>query len=309
MLNGRENIEIESRISSLTTSLTDLIQEDPRSMIWIGSGLSIGAGYPSWQTAIERLCAACIPEKFDLPPSLMVTEKLEWAEKCKTANPEMYFQILGELFGWYPTYTRTAYSHICACPFRYLVTTNFDPCLEAARGRSHGIMSYPKLLFDHGFRHMVVYLHGKALHGNDVDTRNLVFTSSDFEKAYTESLLPGLLDQLLIRNSTLFVGCGLQEPVLKRVFARVAKLQADTSLSPRRKMILLCDRTSAADEQRETDEFQRLGIGVLRYPLAYGIGPDGRSEPHRYLDQVWARVRTKVSEAIPPSFTESEMRL
>lgn len=300
--NGREMLEgqeqqlgIEERVSSLVESLKALISEDRDVMVWIGSGMSMGCGYPDWQTAIEKLCAACIPEKSDLPPSLMVRQKLDWADKCKAANREKYLETLGQLFGNRARYTRTAYSDICACPFRYLVTTNFDPCLERARGGMQGIMSYPQLaLLNHGFTNMVVYLHGKARHGEIIDATNVVLANSDFETAYapTRSLLPGALQQLLISHSTIFVGCGLEEPVLQRIFTKIAAIHADTSLPARKKVIIFPERSPELEE-REARKMRKLDIDILRYPLDATASRDDR---HRYLDEVWARIRTEITQ-------------
>lgn len=300
MLYGQEEqYEIEERISSLVESLKSLITASGDVMVWIGSGMSIGCGYPDWQTAIEKLCAVCIPEKSDLPPSLMVSERLKWAAKCQEANREKYLETLGDLFGNRQRLTRAVYSDICACPFRYLLTTNFDPCLERASGRLDKVMAYPRLVLPNdGYARMVVYLHGKVRHGEKIDATNVVFTSADFDNAYTpgRSLLPGVLQQLLIRHATIFVGCGLEEPVLQRAFTEIAAIHANTTLPPQQKTIISPERSPDQEEQEE-NKMRNLGVNILRYPLdSTAASPDR----HRYLDEVWSRVRTEIAHSWQP---------
>src|SRR5208283_3021709 len=121
---------IECRLERLVTLIVSLVSGNEQTMVWIGSGLSMGCGYPGWQAAVEQLCKVCISGKSDIGPSAVGHDLLAWAERCKVENPEKYFETLANLFGTKPGYIRAAYSHICACPFRYLITTNFDSCLE-----------------------------------------------------------------------------------------------------------------------------------------------------------------------------------
>lgn len=267
-------------------------------IIWIGSGLSIGCGYPDWPSAIEQLCKACIPDKADIRPSRVAEDLMEWAEQCKAANVEEYVKTLGRLFGGLPNVIRTTYALINACPFRYLVTTNFDPCLERVRGPSDPIVTYPDLdLFSAGTRHACVYLHGKARWGTSVDASNLVLARSEFSFAYSHdtSLLPGVLEQLVAHHNLLFVGCRLSEQIVNDTFQRIKNIhERSTKLPPTRKMILLADEQDPEKAKEEEQKLTTLGIEPIRYPLLDkdNLGPE--ENLHRLLDDVWEKVWLKL---------------
>ena len=293
----------EARIQSIVATLASHFERSRDSIVWIGSGLSIGSGYPDWPEAIKQLSEACITEKADIPPSSVADDLLEWAEQCKAANREEYVKTLGRIFGASPKVIRRTYSLISACPFRFLVTTNFDPCLESVCGRSDSVISYPDMsLFREGSSHTYVYLHGKARWGTKVNAAKLVLAKSDFAVAYSHnsSLLPGALEQLVIRHRILFVGCRLGEPVLRETFKRIKEIQERfTSIPSTKKTILLADAPDEEIAKREAKDMESLGIDILRYPLCEG-DESPTSDRHRLLDEVWERVWLKLREQSDP---------
>ena len=68
----------EARVTSAAKSLADFLGEPDDCAAWIGSGLSMDCGYPSWEDTIRELCEACIEVKADTPPSLVSDDWLEW---------------------------------------------------------------------------------------------------------------------------------------------------------------------------------------------------------------------------------------
>lgn len=282
-----------SRLSQTASKIASLFGERD-CIAWIGSGISIGSGYPDWPKAIEELCDACIPGKADIKPSDVAEKLMEWAEQCKIANQELYFNTLGRLFGGLPNLIRTTYSLINSCPFRYLVTTNFDPCLEMVRAPGDPIVAYPNLnLFSTITKHTCVYLHGKARWGTAVNAKNLVLARSEFAVAYSNgtSLLPSLLDQLITHHNVLFVGCRLSEQIVHESLQRIKNIQDRfTHLPATRKMILLADENDPERERQQSARLSPLGIEILRYPLINDQDLQPGESPHRMLDDIWEQV-------------------
>ncbi len=293
-----------ARIDQVVASLVSFFKRSGDCIVWIGSGLSIGCGYPSWTDAIQKLCDVCIPGKADIKPSSVASELLEWADICKATNPDEYLGTLAKLFGEPSHLLRTAYLHISACPFRYLVTTNFDPCLEAACTGKQQILTYPNLALLVGrSRRTAIYLHGKARWGTRTDAKRLLLTKTDLDIAYTHSLspLPSALTQLLISNRVVFVGCGLREPVLRKLFECIKQLQESSTSIPLTRKTILLPETRDEEKAREEGEYMRsLGIEILRYPIALERGAQTQGSGHHLLDEVWERVRAKVSPQSNP---------
>jgi hypothetical protein len=293
----------EARIDLAARALANFLKGPDDCIAWIGSGLSIDCGYPSWEEAIRQLCDACIEGKADIQPSLVADDMLEWAEQCKRANPKEYIRTLGRLFGDSPHVIRTTYSHVIAHPFRFLLTTNFDPCLEMACGPNNSVIAYPDMSLLAAGHHTSVYLHGKARWSAKVDAANLVLAKSEFDKAYSpqRSLLPGALQQLVVEHRILFIGCRLQENILKETFQRIKRIQQHLSRTPlKKKMILLPD---PKDNQQSDDEEQymaSLGIEILRYPLHDVSDHHQSASPHRLLDDIWERVGLRLREQSDP---------
>jgi hypothetical protein len=281
-----------ARVDFVANSLDGFLRESDDCVAWIGSGLSIDCGYPSWEAAIRELCDACIEGKADIPPSLVADDWLEWAEQCKRANREQYVKTLGRLFGDSPYTIRATYSHLVTYPFRFLITTNFDPCLETACGHNNPVITYPQLPLLGAAHHTSVYLHGKARWSAKVDASNLVLAKSEFAKAYSpnRSFLPGALQQLMIGHRVLFIGCRLQERLLRETFKRIKRIQESCAISPKRRMILLPDVQDERQSDEENAYMVSLGIEILRYPLDDIEDKRPSANPHRLLDVILERV-------------------
>lgn len=292
MADQHQRVDRETRMNLVANSLASFLKGPDECIAWIGSGLSIDCGYPSWEEAIKQLCDACIEGKADIRPSLVADDMLEWAEQCKSANQKEYIRTLGRLFGGAPHVIRATYSHIIANPFRFLVTTNFDPCLETACGPLNPAIAYPKLSLLGEAHHTSVYLHGKARWSAKVNAGNLVLAKSEFAKAYSpkKSFLPGALQQLMIGHRVLFIGCRLQEGLLRETLKRVKRIQESSGTPVKPRMILLPD---APDEKQADDEkayMGSLGIEILRYPLDNDKDHLPSEHPHRLLDDILERV-------------------
>ncbi len=294
----QNKLAVELRVEELVNNLVSRIAPNGETIVWVGSGLSVGCGYPGWTTAVAELCDACIPGKADIRPSAVATELLEWAQRCKDADPDRYLHTLERLFGGHPKAIRPAYSSICGCPFKFVVTTNFDPCLATASGSHHGILSYPNILVASvPFANTVIYLHGRVRTGRVVSARDLLFASRDLDEAYDRSFIPSTLDQLLGRFPTIFVGCGLEEAVLKNLFRRLRNVHRHTRTDSKQKTVLLADEANSSKMREQNRNMEELGIEILRFPL------DDEGAPHdrfHFLDDIWARVRDELRQNMQP---------
>lgn len=215
---------------------------------WVGSGLSIGAGYPSWPIALDTLCDDCGVER--LPGGFPSSD--DWAhaalikaQECKQANPVGYGLTLGRLYGTTDDRTRRAYDLIAKLPFKAYLTTNFDPLMAdaAARNGKAEFHAYPDLKLGAVYEKpgQVFYIHGMAVDENGHPAGdNLVFSEREFDLAYSsESLLPGLLCQVITYHPLVFFACALSEFEIRQVFMRVSSILTSAEAKQKRRVMLM----------------------------------------------------------------------
>ena len=286
--------ELQVSLIERVKAIVSLISPSGDAVVWIGSGLSVGCGYPRWSDAVAALCEDCIPGKADITPSMLAQELLTWAQRCKEADPEKYKGTLERLFSGYPRSLRTAYSSICGCPFKFLVTTNFDYCLAMASGREDGILTYPDVrILRSPSSNTVVYLHGRARKGTIVDTSSMLFTANELNDAYVNSFIPSTLHQLLGSFPSIFVGCGLEEAVLENLFKHLKRIHEHTEITRQKKVILLPEEPDRARRDAQLRRMDELEVEILRFPLDEDARPEDR---YHYLDELWAMVRDQIRQ-------------
>lgn len=272
----------------IAADLTHLIRNGDY-VVWVGAGLSKGAGYPGWEETIDILCSEC-GMQFLGPEEKSIEGLIEKAEECKNENIEVYHKTLANLFGKNVVNTRLAFQFLMKLPFKGYITTNFDPllCEAAALCGYNNIYSYPYLNIEKLYtdEHPIFHIHGLARHGDEPKGEDLVLARSDFDEAYQGSV-PAFLDPVLAYHPILFVGCSLSEPSIKATFQRVHKIHSKIKekyfgidlpkryiLLPRHQIVkeekfheMVIDPISSVshDEYNEEERFQAMNIDIIRY--------------------------------------------
>jgi hypothetical protein len=196
-----------------------------RCVAFIGSGLSMGQ-YPSWPDLIGQLCEACglLGEAADARKTQDPDVLTRLADVAHDRDREAYHRKLDDVFGRRVTHTRAAYGLLARLPFASYVTVNFDPLLgyEGMKPEHNirGIRTLPALQVHELASRCIFYVHGYIQDGRSSANHPLVLRHSEFERAYdvSQSMLHSFLQQLLISYPVLFIGVGLGEPQLRRVF-------------------------------------------------------------------------------------------
>ncbi len=286
-------------------------------IVWVGSGLSIGAGYPDWLETIDRLCSACGVQH--LTSEEKSTEYLiDKAEECKRANIEAFQKTLADLFGKNIVQTRSAFQFLMRLPFKGYVTTNFDPllCQAAALCGYNNIYSYPNLNFGALYKveRPVFHVHGLARQGNEPKGDKLVLARSDFDEAYGD-IVRSFLDQMLSFHSILFMGCSLDDPYIKETFQRMHRIhkkiqETNSGVGLPKKYILLPKHQifhkntlgreiSPVDfgehneeESNEEERFREMGINPIKFVL--------HDECYGEIDQILQYILEIGGEFKPP---------
>jgi hypothetical protein len=158
----------------------------------------------------------------------------------------------------------------------------------------------------------VFYIHGYIGEGRSAADHDLVLRQSEFDSAYSDhSTLFSFLHQLLIYHPVLFIGIGLNEPQLKRVFeiCRQIRRKIDTQYAahaPQRYILRPMEfrsketaggRTLTRDSTTESEEdklFEEIDVRVVRY--------DRRDSRHSGIEELLERWCELSPPSIEPGF-------
>lgn len=280
----------EKTLDEISEELLEFIDEGKHTASWIGSGLSICAGYPGWKETVNELCSACDVEPMDLSekdPDVF----MEKAEKCKENDLVAYHKTLARLFGEPPTSEkRFAFDYIMKLPFKCYITTNFDPLLHqtAKLFGYNNLIEYPTILpaMLERYKKLICYLHGLARLDETITVEDLIITKSDFDAAYKEGgIISFFLLNLFTSFNVIFIGCSLNDEYIKETFRRTQKILEEIKLRggtllehPKRYAILPKSYKESTDDRGEikvvrdktTEDFENkyfnnLGVEVRRY--------------------------------------------
>jgi hypothetical protein len=193
--------------------------------LFIGAGLSMQAGYPSWRQLVRDMA-----EDIGLDASKeddlagVVQYFLNKAGKTRTRLARAIIEHFSEEKPIPPVFRI-----LSRLPLTRLWTTNYDTLLERAyRGRRKylDVKSYDKdVASENPFAHAVLYkMHGTVEHPSDV-----VIAKSDYESYRRKR--PGFLQLLtghLISRHILFVGLSFTDPNLSYLFTLIRESFDDT---------------------------------------------------------------------------------
>lgn len=193
---------------------------DRKCVLFVGSGLSTLAGYPSGSRLIDRLVSEARRSPRARTEGLEAIEArgdyLMLAEFAReTLRPWGYTEILKEELG-HPLPPTAAHRLIAATDYRGIVTTNYDRLLEVAIAQVRG-------WGPNTFSHEAVSQMGAALynpelflfkmHGDLASPASIVLSTRDYERLILLSPhVRALLMGMLLNYKLLFVGYGLRDP-------------------------------------------------------------------------------------------------
>jgi hypothetical protein len=202
-----------------------------RCALFVGAGLSVGAGLPDWKKLLGSMITDVESEDesggagAELRRLVVAGKLLEVADHCRQRLGERrYLELLGEQLRGGSGDIPEAHRIITELPFNALVTTNYDKLFERAYDKCRGYLpkvvtsrqreNLGSLLFSGGFFIL------KA-HGDIDDAASLVLTARDYrEIIHANPAFDALFSALLMTRSTLFVGYSLSDPDFRLLFDR-----------------------------------------------------------------------------------------
>jgi hypothetical protein len=235
------------------STLKRLIQESNCSA-FVGAGLSVHAGYPTSNDLINYLTTEGNIDPAELNSLGDFSLKATRIKNSIEDRGQNFFTILYRRFdeGYFPiNRTVPLYEDLVRIPFKSIITTNYDSCIEEAAGLQNitfqQIQIYPLVSPNNLEAKRLYYIHGRIDQNNLIaSSESLVLTTESYSQAYGEaSTLPVFMSSIFDSHNILFIGFGLEEPTLDRLL----------ELSKRRK-----DFVMGFETQRRSNQFYKIAI-------------------------------------------------
>jgi hypothetical protein len=247
---------------------------DGTAVLFVGAGLSSGAGLPGWDQLIGRLraelgvAAAAEVDHLDLA---------QWYRE--RFGKQRLAELLGETFGGAGRPTLAHYL-LLAPPVRHVITTNYDHLLEqtltALKRHPLPVVTQEDVVHTGGDGVYVVKLHGDA--GRP---EKIVLSRDDYHTFFEDRpAMALLLEGLLLNRTFFFVGYSLRDPNFQLLFSRIARM-----LSRARRPAFATSfeaRENVADYMRQ--QWHHQGLELISVP---GATPDEQKLHFvRFLDRL-----------------------
>ena len=212
-------------IDPIPPELTDVIQNH-RCALFVGAGLSIGAGLPGWVDLLDKLVVAC--ESRRLVSSSHAAELKTLIASNESNKLLMAAQELSDHFGKGAfvdaiaaeltapvVHLSAAHVELTGIPFNLVLTTNYDKLIESSYAKPgyipriythNNAADFADALWRNEF--FILKAHGDVDHRNEIviterDYRDIIFRSHGYRAA---------LSAIFTTRSVLFVGTSLNDP-------------------------------------------------------------------------------------------------
>ncbi len=256
--------------------------------VFVGAGLSMGAGLPSWAKLVEPLTQALAQEIEEREPR-SPSDFEQWHRSLPdiaqyyeniSGRPALLGHAMRTLGGRKTTPTEI-HEKLINLPVQRIFTTNFDTLLETAF-REHDI-SFQKII-THQQLALMDSSSGKLLvklHGDLESPETLVITSNDYENYFSRH--PGIANLLgmdLHTRTVLFLGYSFNDHNLRMILSQVSREAGDL-----RRRLFTVQFNAGLLEQRE---FNRRGIEVINLQADLGRATEALDN---WLEELMRRVR------------------
>jgi hypothetical protein len=240
---------------------------DGRCVLFVGAGLSIASGMPTWRELMDELLAKSQnyltdATRNELDGLLAAGRYMEVAEYCRERIGRTELStFISQRFGNSLGNVSEAHEVIARLPFAAIVTTNYDKLLELAHVKVRGRM--PKTLTHRDLRGTVLFdknLFILKAHGDLDRPEEIVLTASDYrEIIHKNPAFNAVMAALLLSKAILFVGYSISDPNFRLLLEQQLTVFKDV-VPPRYALM------SQVGEAEAYVLKQNTGIEVLSYP-------------------------------------------
>jgi hypothetical protein len=205
--------------TSIPAPLIDAVK-NRKCILFVGSGLSVAAGYPTWKSLVAKLmetAAKAHPSReFGLKSYAKNGDLLTLAEFARSKlSQHDYVMFLKKIFNK-PLPSQHVHRLIARTDYRAVVTTNYDQLIEATFTFERGAV--PSTFTSASIQAMATAFWTPEafvfkLHGDTNFPESLILTAQDYDRSILR--LPHLrsfLQTVFINYTVFFVGYSLSDP-------------------------------------------------------------------------------------------------
>jgi hypothetical protein len=220
-----------------------------RLILFVGAGLSMGLGLPSWQSLVDRMAVdlGYDPEIFRTYGNALTLAEFYRLEKGNfgpwRSQVDKEWHNAGIDIASSRAHELIAKSHV-----ELIYTTNFDRWIELAF--QHWGRPFSKIVgVDDIARAKADAAHIVKFHGDFDDDSSLVLGEASYlERMQFESPLDIKLRSDVLGRSVLFVGYGLGDPNIRLIFYKLSRLWRAASYAKPPVSYILSGRPNPVDE-------------------------------------------------------------
>lgn len=217
------NLDISKKFNNMNESIrnmaihhiNDAIRDDSL-IVFLGAGVSMNSGLPSWESLIKQLMEDLIIKDDD-------NDYLKIAQYYyDMAGQQKYFQKIDEIFLKYQNAKPNAiHEEIQRINPKHIITTNYDSLIE--KQVNQGINKYQIIKKDMDIPysksdHYLIKMHGDLLEKNLVLKEDDYF---DFENNFY--MISTLIKSLIMNHTVLFIGYSLSDSTFNNIFRLIQK--------------------------------------------------------------------------------------
>lgn len=252
-------------METVTEALERYFKNSTDPIVFTGAGVSARAGVPTWGTLLTRL-----QEWLRSRDALTANQMAEYIHMQDFLTAADYFFLTkrvpdGEKFkilvDYLSDYESKALLPLIRLPFKGMVTTNFDRCLNDTYALAYGKTALDFRRGDVSFK-QVQWSNQPfvaRIHGGTEYAPSIILTSAHFQEVAQDDLYKDILVNLFTRKNVLFVGCSFTDPAVRAVFDIVHKQYGATP--PGLHMALIPE---GGDNDFIT-QLNRMNVEVVRY--------------------------------------------
>ncbi|KQM55770.1 hypothetical protein ASE80_01570 [Pseudomonas sp. Leaf15] len=252
-------------MSEVAEALKRFFNEATYPVIFIGAGVSVRAGLPTWKQLVTSMA-----EGLRQSDPLTTQQMLECVREGEYTLAVDYFNISRKMLEGekrklirqqLKTFNIDTIRPIARLPFRACLTTNFDrSMLEVIAAERHlsaldfkyGDMSFRQAQWEEDL--FVARIHGAA----EV-AESIILSESQFKVLLEDDSYKDLLRACFVNRNVLFVGFSFYDPAVRHIFEDLDRRFG--AASPGRHMALLPQDISSEFLQKAA----RLNIEVIKY--------------------------------------------
>ncbi|MBI4447318.1 MAG: SIR2 family protein [Acidobacteria bacterium] len=240
----------------------------------IGSGLSVAAGFPSWNSLLLLMVEECernvanFDEANELRQMLQEGLLFEVADECRTRlGNSLYRDFLQRTFLLQGVQPTPHHRLLVQLPFQALVTTNYDTLLEHAYTDESGDAGLPPVYTQNNVAQLAQLVSQKRffilkLHGHINDIETIILTARDYQTLlHRTPAYRSALSTLIATKTLLFVGYGMRDPDLTLI---LSENQSVFQGYGRRHYAIMADARNVITRSLK----DRFNISVLSYDSA-----------------------------------------